>query len=72
MYAFCINSKYPGYFDLCSKAGLDGPLVVWPVKIIPNAYQLQKNAYPDMKALKNGFKTLVQNNAGRPAMNGRR
>ncbi|KAF2223935.1 transcription elongation factor spt6 [Elsinoe ampelina] len=60
MYAFCINSKFPGYFDLCFKAGRDAPPASWPVKVIPNAFELQKNQYPDMSSLKNGFKLMVQ------------
>ncbi|PSK58658.1 hypothetical protein B9Z65_6673 [Elsinoe australis] len=59
MYAFCINSKFPGYFDLCFKAGRDAPPASWPVKVIPNAFELQKNAYPDMRSLKNGFKLMI-------------
>jgi len=65
MYAFCINAKFPGYFDLCFVAGLGAPLTSWPVKVIPNAFQMQKNAYPDMRALKNGFKTVFQSTGGR-------
>ncbi|KAF2138616.1 uncharacterized protein K452DRAFT_277148 [Aplosporella prunicola CBS 121167] len=65
MYAFCINPKFPGYFHLCFKAGQQAPLASWPVKVIPNAFELQKNAYPDMRALKNGFKLLFANNAAR-------
>lgn len=61
MYAFCINREYPGYFYLCFKAGQNTKHTAWPVKIIPNAFELMKNPYPDMKALKNGFKTLWQN-----------
>ncbi|KAG2163908.1 hypothetical protein JADG_003647 [Aureobasidium aubasidani] len=58
MYAFCINPKYPGYFDLCFKAGASAKVAAWPVKIIPNAFELQRHPYPDMRALKNGFKLL--------------
>ncbi|KAL1638478.1 Transcription elongation factor spt6 [Neofusicoccum ribis] len=65
MYAFCINPKFPGYFHLCFKAGQQAPLASWPVKVIPNAFELQKNHYPDMRALKNGFKLLFANNAAR-------
>ncbi|KAJ9664261.1 Transcription elongation factor spt6 [Coniosporium apollinis] len=61
MYAFCINPKYPGYFYLCFKNGLDAPLSNWPVKVVPNAFELQKYQYPDMMSLKNGFKTLMIN-----------
>ena len=63
MYAFCINQKYPGYFHLCFKAGELGALSSWPVKVIPHAFELQRNQYPDMKALKNGFKLLFANTA---------
>ncbi|KAB2578802.1 putative transcription elongation factor spt6 protein [Lasiodiplodia theobromae] len=65
MYAFCINPKFPGYFHLCFKAGQQAELASWPVKVIPNAFELQKNHYPDMRALKNGFKLLFANNAAR-------
>lgn len=58
MYAFCINRQYPGYFILCFKAGRDAKPQAWPIKVIPNAFELMKNPYPDMKALRNGFKTI--------------
>ncbi|RMY74715.1 hypothetical protein D0863_03078 [Hortaea werneckii] len=61
MYAFCLNAKYPGYFYLCFKAGQNAPLANWPVKVIPNAFELRGNKYPDMRALKNGFKLLFSN-----------
>ncbi|KAI9928030.1 hypothetical protein ASPWEDRAFT_173677 [Aspergillus wentii DTO 134E9] len=60
-YAFCINSKYPGYFYLCFKAGENAQLHSWPVKVIPLGYELQRNPYPDMRALCNGFKLLFTN-----------
>lgn len=75
MYAFCLNPKNPGYFYLCFKNSQVAPLASWPVKVIPNAFELQGNKYPDMQALKNGFKTLIMNHgmAGvKPAINGRR
>lgn len=62
MYAFCINPKYPGYFNLCFKAGLHAQLGCWPVKILPDAYQLQQRSYNSVPNLKNGFKILFQNN----------
>jgi transcription elongation factor SPT6 len=58
IYAFCIDPKHPGYFHLCFKAGLKASLNSWPVKVIPQGYELQHNPYPDMKALCNGFKLL--------------
>ena len=61
VYNFCINPKYPGYFYLCFKAGQHADLQNWPVKIIPGAYELQKVAYQDMRALCNGFKLLFMN-----------
>lgn len=61
IYAFCINSQFPGYFNLCFKTSQASKIQVWPVKVVPSAFELQKNAYPDMKALKNGFKTLLVN-----------
>lgn len=65
MYAFSINRDYPGYFDLCFKAGPNAPVSSWPVKVIPNAFELKKIAYPNMLVLKNGFKTLVQRGMAR-------
>lgn len=58
MYAFCINREYPGYFFLCFKPGPNSKQAAWPVKVVPNAFELQKNPYPDVRALKNGFKTI--------------
>ena len=58
MYSFCLNPKYPGYFYLCFKAGGGAGVSSWHVKVIPNAFELQRNHYPDMRALKNGFKLL--------------
>ncbi|KAF2792685.1 transcription elongation factor spt6 [Melanomma pulvis-pyrius CBS 109.77] len=58
MYAFCAMPKYPGYFYLCYRAGYKGIPGAWYVKVIPNAFELDKHAYPDMTALKNGFKLL--------------
>lgn len=61
VYAFCIDSRHPGYFCLSFKAGQNAKVVTWPVKVIPNAYELLKNPYPDMRALCNGFKLRFQN-----------
>lgn len=33
----------------------------WPVKVIPQGFELQKNPYPSMRDLTNGFKLLYQN-----------
>ena len=60
VYAFCINPKHPGYFFLCFKAGQNAQLQAWNVKVIPNAYELQKIQYQDMRALCNGFKMIFQ------------
>jgi transcription elongation factor SPT6 len=59
MYAFCINREYPGYFNLCFKPAPNVPVVTWPVKVVPNGFEMKKNQYPDMQSLKNGFKMLV-------------
>ncbi|KAI9860448.1 MAG: Transcription elongation factor spt6 [Trichoglossum hirsutum] len=61
VYAFCINPKYPGYFYLCFKAGPRAQMGSWPVKVIPHAFKMQQNFYPDMRALCNGFKLVFQN-----------
>ncbi|KAK9370436.1 SH2 domain-containing protein [Lipomyces kononenkoae] len=55
-YAFCLDAKNPGYFCLCFKAGLNSKVVTWPVKVIPNGYQLLNAIYPDVQQLCNGFK----------------
>lgn len=64
MYAFCSIPKYPGYFWLCFQPGRTGTPGAWAVKVIPNAYEMQKNIYPDMTALKNGFKMLYHSKGG--------
>ncbi|KAI4128365.1 MAG: hypothetical protein LQ338_002767 [Usnochroma carphineum] len=61
VYAFCIDPKHPGYFFLCFKAGQHAQLQSWPVKVVPHAFELQRNMYPDMRALCNGFKLLFTN-----------
>lgn len=61
VYAFCIDPKHPGYFFLCFKAGQHAQLQSWPVKVVPQAFELQRNVYPDMRALCNGFKLLFTN-----------
>jgi transcription elongation factor SPT6 len=60
-YAFCIDPKHAGYFFLCFKAGEHAEVRSWPVKVIPQGYELQHNPYPDMRALCNGFKLLFTN-----------
>ena len=61
MYAFYIDAKHPGYFYLCFKAGQHAQVQQWSVKVIPGAFELMKNMYPDMRALCNGFKLLFTN-----------
>jgi transcription elongation factor SPT6 len=72
MYAFCAMPKHAGYFWLCYKAGKVGPQGAWPLKIIPNAFELEKNLYPDITSLKNGFKLVFETKhpkaGGRPPM----
>ncbi|KAL4783925.1 transcription elongation factor spt6 [Aspergillus varians] len=63
-YAFCIDPKHAGYFFLCFKAGEHAQVQSWPVKVIPQGYELQRNPYPDMRALCNGFKLLFTNMQG--------
>jgi transcription elongation factor SPT6 len=64
MYAFCSLPKHPGYFWLCFQPGRDRTPGAWPVKVIPNAFEMHKNIYPDMTALKNGFKMLYSSKGG--------
>ncbi|KAL6705067.1 Transcription elongation factor spt6 [Coniothyrium glycines] len=59
MYAFCSMPRYPGHFWICFQMSAKGPKGAWPLKVVPNAFELQKNIYPDMVALKNGFKLLM-------------
>ncbi|CZS96047.1 probable transcription elongation factor spt6 [Rhynchosporium agropyri] len=60
VYAFALDKRHPGYFHLCFKAGHEGSPHSWPVRVVPNAFELQKTPYPDMKALCNGFKMRHQ------------
>jgi hypothetical protein len=55
-YAFCIDPKFPGYFQLCFKPGRQAPISSWPVKVTPVAYELLHVPYPEMNSLKTGFK----------------
>ncbi|KAK9479114.1 SH2 domain-containing protein [Lipomyces japonicus] len=62
-YAFCLDTRHPGYFNLCFKAGQKAAVVSWPVKVIPNGYQLngfqmQTAMYPTVPELCNGFKRM--------------
>ncbi|KAI6710736.1 hypothetical protein JHW43_006742 [Diplocarpon mali] len=60
VYAFCLDSRHPGYFHLCFKAGQAGRTYAWPVRVVPKAFDLMKIQYPDMKSLCNGFKIKHQ------------
>jgi transcription elongation factor SPT6 len=59
-YAFCLDTKHPGYFYLCFKASRTSKVNAWTVRVIPHAYELLKSQYPDMRALCNGFKLRYQ------------
>ncbi|KAI0008117.1 SH2 domain-containing protein [Xylariaceae sp. FL0662B] len=65
IYLFCINPKHPGYFYLCFKASKTSPIGMWHVKVIPNAFEMLKSPYPDMRALCNGFKLRFNSEVGR-------
>ena len=60
-YAFCIDTKHPGYFWLCFKASRTARVVGLPVRAIPQGFELKGYQYPDMRALCNGFKLRFQN-----------
>lgn len=60
VYTICIDSKHPGYFTLAFKTNKQSRIYKWPVKILPNAYEMLKSQYPDMRALTNGFKLRYQ------------
>lgn len=57
VYAFGLNRKRPGYFDLSFKANRDAPIETWPVKVLPGAFQLANSMTPDVAGLCNAFKT---------------
>ncbi|KAK4190733.1 SH2 domain-containing protein [Podospora australis] len=59
-YAFCIDTKHPGYFHLLFKASRNSKVNGWLIRVVPHAYELLKNQYPDMRALCNGFKLRYQ------------
>ncbi|AEO62269.1 uncharacterized protein THITE_2106254 [Thermothielavioides terrestris NRRL 8126] len=59
-YAFCLDTKHPGYFYLCFKASRGSKVNAWMVRVIPHAFELLKSQYPDMRALCNGFKLRYQ------------
>lgn len=67
MYQFCLNRDKPGYFHLVFKAGQKAKIMDWPVKIIPNGFELRGQGYPDMRGLCNGFKLLFGNMVGTQA-----
>jgi transcription elongation factor SPT6 len=60
-YAFCLDPAHPGYFFLCFKVSKAMPVLSWPIKVIPHAYQMLQKDYPDMRAVCNGFKLRYQN-----------
>ena len=59
-YFFCLDTKHPGYFYLCWKANPSSKVQAWPVRVVPHAFEMMKNQYPDMRALCNGFKLRQQ------------
>lgn len=59
-YAFCLDNKHPGYFFLCFKASRSSKTNAWPVRVVPQAFELMGHMYPDMRALCNGFKLRYQ------------
>lgn len=61
MYQFCINRERPGQFHLVFKAGQNAKLTDWPVRVIPQGFELMKTPYPTMRDLCNGFKLIFQN-----------
>ncbi|KAI0171215.1 SH2 domain-containing protein [Pestalotiopsis sp. NC0098] len=67
VYTLCIDPKHPGYFFLAFKTNKQSKIFWWPVKILPNAYEMLKNQYPDMRALTNGFKLRIQSELNRAA-----
>ncbi|KAH6655646.1 transcription elongation factor spt-6 [Truncatella angustata] len=60
VYTFCIDTKHPGFFWLTFKTNKQSKIFKWSVKVLPNAYEMLGNQYPDMRALTNGFKLRYQ------------
>ncbi|CAK7566313.1 MAG: Transcription elongation factor spt6 [Sporothrix epigloea] len=71
-YAFCTNTKHPGYFFLCFKVNRNTRVNFLSVRVIPKGFELLKVAYPDMRALTNGFKMRYQNEILKMQQNGGR
>ncbi|CAK7272268.1 Transcription elongation factor spt6 [Sporothrix epigloea] len=71
-YAFCTNTKHPGYFFLCFKVNRNTRVNCLSVRVIPKGFELLKVAYPDMRALTNGFKMRYQNEILKMQQNGGR
>ncbi|KJR83147.1 transcription elongation factor SPT6 [Sporothrix schenckii 1099-18] len=71
-YAFCTDTKHPGYFFLCFKVNRNTRVNFWPVRVIPKGFEMLKVAYPDMRALTNGFKMRYQNEILKMQQNGGR
>jgi len=59
-YFFCLDPKHPTCFFLCFKENPRSPVMTWGVRVIPHAFELMHNQYPDMRALCNGFKLRYQ------------
>ncbi|KAK9417978.1 putative Transcription elongation factor Spt6 [Seiridium unicorne] len=72
VYTLCIDPKHPGFFYLAFKTNKQSRIFWWTIKILPNAYEMLKNQYPDMRALTNGFKLRYQSEINRAAQGGRR
>jgi transcription elongation factor SPT6 len=66
-YAFCLDTKHPGYFYLCFKASRNSKVNAWMVRVIPHAFELLKSQYPDTRALCNGFQRRTQRAMRPPA-----
>jgi len=64
-YGFCFDAQHPGYFHLIYKAGANARIGSWPVKIIPQAFQLKDTPFPDVMTLCNGFKTMFMHHTQR-------
>ncbi|KAI9292878.1 hypothetical protein K502DRAFT_62729 [Neoconidiobolus thromboides FSU 785] len=61
IYGLCVDDKSPGYFSLGFKLNGKSRFMIWPIKVEPKAYILNKVSYPDTSALMNGFKLMAAN-----------
>jgi len=72
IYAFGLNRKRPGYFNLSFVANKDSPIQTWPVKATPTSFVLFETETGSVQDLCNAFKQRYKyESLGGPNMGGR-